>query len=114
MVISGYIVQHCIFVPFLLDLGCYDNFNIKKKNTVECLCMFHGGQMFLRWMMGCGRMIHTGLVDAWFTVEKRCQFEDEASVEHMKMLVFLSHSYQTRNASRDFIPTSHRVEYNLL
>ena len=70
--------------------------------------------MFLRSIMGCGRKIHTVLVDAWFAVEKHCQFGDEASVEHMEMLVFLSHSYMTRNASRVFGPTPHRVEYNLL
>ena len=54
--------------------------------------MFHGGQIFLWWMMGCGRMIHTVLVDAWFTVEKHSQFEDEASVEHIWRCWCFSHS----------------------
>ena len=106
---------HCVSVPFLLDLGCYDNFNLKKKNTVECLCMFHRGQMFLWSMMGCGRMIHTVLVDAWFAVEKHCQFEDEASVQHIWRCWCFSRSLICRGTlSRVFGPTPHRVEYNML
>ena len=45
-----------VFVPFLLDLGCYGNVNpagIQKIFVVECLglCMFHEGQMLL-WCCG--------------------------------------------------------------
>ena len=115
MVISGYIVQHCIFVPFLLDLGCYDNFNLKRKNTVECLCMFHGGQMFS--VVDHGLWSYDTHSPRWCMVYSR---ETQPiwrwcfSGTYMEMLVFLSFSYKTRNAFRDFGPTSHRVEYNLL